>query len=309
MEAAWRPSASIKNLQARSQLLWDIRQFFHERDMVEVQTPLLGRATVTDRYIESYAVADAGFLQTSPEYFLKRLLAAGMPSCYQLASVFRDNEVGRWHNPEFTMLEWYRLGYSAAELRQEVSELVNVILGEEEFETWSFRELILKQLAIDIDKRNSVQLDKLLSPPNNERGIQSHEMYDFLYVCATTKKLPGRLFITNFPAENAALAKTCMVNGVEVADRFELLIDQLEIANGYDELLDAEELNHRMNRDNQLRSSAGLPMVSTDSKLLDAMQHGLPPCAGVALGVDRLCALKVQANSLKEVVAFTSETI
>lgn len=309
MATSWQPSASIDNLRVRAQILWDIRKFFHNRNILEVQTPLLGRTTVTDRYIASYEIAGEGYLQTSPEYLLKRLLAAGMPSCYQLASVFRHAESGRWHNPEFTMLEWYRIGFSATELRREVSELIDGVLGVAEYVTWSFNTLLNQQLAIDFTQSSPQQLQSILPKLGYHGTLAPNEVNDFLYSQATQHPLPPRLFICDFPKESAALAKTKMVNGKEVADRFELWVDQLEIANGYDELLDAAELSQRMDRDNQLRDDDGLPKIAKDTKLLAAMKHGLPTCSGVALGFDRLCALKVNANRLEEVLSFSNDQL
>lgn len=309
MSTSWQPSASIDNLKVRAQILWNIRKFFHNRNVLEVQTPLLGRTTVTDRYIASYEIPGEGYLQTSPEYLLKRLLAAGMPSCYQLASVFRDDESGRWHNPEFTMLEWYRIGFSATDLRREVAELVDCILGKADYVTWPFDTLMEQQLSIDFTRLNSQKLQSILTKLGYHGTLKTHEVNDFLYSQATQRPLPPRLFICDFPKESAALAKTKMVNGKEVAERFELWVNQLEIANGYDELVDAAELSRRMDRDNQLRDDDGLPIIAKDAKLLAAMEHGLPTCAGVALGFDRLCALKVNANSLDEVLSFSNDRV
>ena len=273
-DSDWQPLASVAALTQRAALLRRIREFFHQRDVVEVQTPLLGKATVTDPDVDSIAVGSR-FLQTSPEYFMKRLLVAGMPSCYQLASAFRQDEQGRNHNPEFTLLEWYRLGFDHLQLMREVAELVDDVLGPTEVRNATYAELVG-----DLDR------------PREELDLA------FANAC---DELVGRWFITDYPAEQAALARLASDTA---AARFEMVIDGVEIANGYWELLDAETHRIRFQRDNEIRRQRGKPEQTEDEAFLAALDAGLPSCAGVALGVDRLVMLALGADHLDRVLTF-----
>lgn len=274
----WQPLAEISALRARAGMLHTLRQFFSERDVLEVHTPLLGADTVTDVDVESIAVPGYGFLQTSPEYFLKRLLAAGVPDCYQLAQVFRHDERGRYHNPEFTLLEWYRLGFDQHRLMAELRTLVDEILGPADWRTVTYAEL-----AGDI-QRPRADLD-----------------LDFANACG---ELDGRWFVMDYPADQAALARVVESSTGPVAARFELVIDGLEIANGYWELLDAQTHRQRFDADNVTRQQRGLPTRVVDDAFMQALESGLPACAGVALGVERLLMLLTGAERIEEVLTF-----
>lgn len=269
-----------QRLRLRAQTLGAIRAFFAARDVVEVQTPVLGPATVTDPDIESIAVPGYGFLQTSPEYQMKRLLSAGAPSIYQLGPVFRHEERGRLHNPEFTMLEWYRLGFDDQQLMQEVAELVAVVLGPGNVQTVTYQ-----QLVGDLSDRGSVQRSEL----------------DLRFAEACERLQPGRFFVVDYPADQAALARLRPDNP-SVAARFELVIDGVEIANGYWELLDPTEHERRFAADRVRRKSLGQMDVEPDQPFLAALRSGLPNCAGVALGIDRLLMLAQNADRLDEVL-------
>lgn len=277
MNDFWEPSCSLDALTARGELLQSIRQFFAAREVLEVQTATLASHTVTDIAIESLRVADTAFLQTSPEYQLKRLLVAGAPSIYQMGPVFRAGEAGRLHNPEFTLLEWYRLGFDEVMLMAEVVELVDLVLGPQPVRVLTYRELV------GTVEGNADVLD---------------------LACADAlAKLPGRVFVTEYPAEQAALARLNSANPA-VAARFELVVDGVEIANGYHELGDAAELRGRFVDDCTRRKQAGLFCPEVDERFLGAMEAGLPDCAGVALGVDRLLMLQMGALNLAEVMPF-----
>ena len=269
-----------ERLRLRAQTLGAIRAFFAARDVVEVQTPVLGPATVTDPDIESIAVPGYGFLQTSPEYQMKRLLSAGAPSIYQLGPVFRHEERGRLHNPEFTMLEWYRLGFDDQQLMQEVAELVAVVLGPGNVQTVTYQ-----QLVGDLSDRGSVQRSEL----------------DLRFAEACERLQPGRFFVVDYPADQAALARLRPDNP-SVAARFELVIDGVEIANGYWELLDPTEHERRFAADRVRRKTLGRMDVEPDQPFLAALRSGLPNCAGVALGIDRLLMLAQNADRLDEVL-------
>ncbi|HBK13637.1 MAG TPA: hypothetical protein DDZ32_12390 [Gammaproteobacteria bacterium] len=269
-----------ERLRLRAQALEAIRGFFATRDVVEVQTPVLAPATVTDPDVESIAVPGYGFLQTSPEYQMKRLLSAGAPSIYQLGPVFRHEERGRLHNPEFTMLEWYRLGFDDQQLMQEVAELVALVLGPDAVQTVTYQ-----QLVGDVSDRGDVQRSEL----------------DLRFAEACEKLQPGRFFVVDYPADQAALARLRPDNP-SVAARFELVIDGIEIANGYWELLDPTEHERRFAADRARRKALGRTDVEPDQPFLTALRRGLPNCAGVALGVDRLLMLAQNADRLDEVL-------
>lgn len=269
-----------ERLRLRAQALEAIRGFFAARDVVEVQTPVLAPATVTDPDVESIAVPGYGFLQTSPEYQMKRLLSAGAPSIYQLGPVFRHEERGRLHNPEFTMLEWYRLGFDDQQLMQEVAELVAQVLGPDAVQTVTYQ-----QLVGDVSGRGDVQRGEL----------------DLRFAEACEKLQPGRFFVVDYPADQAALARLRPDNP-SVAARFELVIDGIEIANGYWELLDPTEHERRFAADRARRKALGRTDVEPDQPFLTALRRGLPNCAGVALGVDRLLMLAQNADRLDEVL-------
>ncbi|MEM9620127.1 MAG: amino acid--tRNA ligase-related protein [Pseudomonadota bacterium] len=283
---AWQPSASIAALTRRARLLGAIREFFAARDVLEVQTPVLGQFGVTDPDVPGIAVPDYGFLQTSPEYFMKRLLAAGMPDCYQLGPAFRDGESGRLHNPEFTLLEWYRHDYDDQQLMAEVAELVSVLLGPADVATISYAELVFS--------------DRYVAHPCAVDAPR--DVLDLRFAEACRQLSPGRFFIVDYPADQAALAR--LRPAQDPAARFELVIDGIEIANGYWELVDADEHERRFAQDNRLRAGRGLPSVEADPELLAALRSGLPDCAGVAVGVDRLLMLVLQQPRIGAVMPF-----
>ena len=276
----WRPRCDLDALQSRAALLHELRSFFRERNVLEAQTALLAEHTVTDLNIESLAVGSAGYLQTSPEYQLKRLLAAGAPSLYQIAPAFRAGEAGRLHNPEFTLLEWYRLGFDDQALMQEVADLVDRVLGPAEFRTITYTRLVG---ADAVARLEPAELD-----------LRFSEAAD---------ALKGRWFITRYPADQAALARLCP-DDPDVAARFELVVDGVELANGYWELTDAEEQRRRFAADVEARRVRGLVEPTVDEKFLSALEAGLPDCAGVALGVDRLLMLSMGRDRLADVMPF-----
>jgi len=301
----WRPTASLATLQARAQALGAIRSFFVTRDVLEVQTPLLGRHGVTDPEIAAYAVlparlmgpsnpaitraqqAQAGVLQTSTEYHQKRLLAAGVGDNYTLGPVFRADEQGRLHSPEFTMLEWYRLGFDDRALMAELSELVDLLLGAADYSTHSYSDLVAGVTLSDDERRT----------------VPASAHADLLLTRAIATLGSGRHFIVDYPAEAAVLARLDPVNPA-VARRFELVIDGIEVANGYFELTDVATHHDRFVTDQRVREARGLNGVVADDALLAAVAAGLPECAGVALGFDRLLLLMLGAESLAEVQAF-----
>ena len=275
----WRPAARIEHLKQRAELLAQARAFFAERNVIEVQTPVLAKHTVTEPDVQSIEVPGYGYLQTSPEYQMKRLLAAGMPSCYQLGPAFRHGEQGRLHNPEFTMLEWYRLGFDHNQLMYEVADMVDALLGPKPYQRLTYEDVVGK----------------------NEG--RTRDALDLAFADACERLTPGRFFITDYPADQAALAR---INpDGQTAARFELVIDGVEIANGYWELLDVEEHRQRFKTDGEIRQQRGLPAMAVDEAFIAALQHGLPACAGVAMGFDRLVMLGIGAKALSDVTAVT----
>ena len=294
----WRPSCSVETLRERGLLLATVRRFFEDHGVLEVQTPVLGRSTVTDPAIDSVSTDAGQYLQTSPEYHMKRLLAADAPSIYQIGPVFRAGEAGRWHNPEFTMVEWYRLGFDANALMTEVALLVDALLGPASYETHRCADLVRARFGIDIDDRWAiVEFGRAhgLAEPRPDEAL------DLALAEALRSLECRRVFVTEFPAAMAALARLG-ANGY--AARFELVIDGLEVANGYHELTDAELLAERFATDVRTRGVRRLRGVEPDQRLLAAQRHGLPDCAGVAMGFDRLLALKLGAAAVTDVMAF-----
>ena len=275
----WRPAARIEHLKQRAELLAQARAFFAERNVIEVQTPVLAKHTVTESDVQSIEVPGYGYLQTSPEYQMKRLLAAGMPSCYQLGPAFRHGEQGRLHNPEFTMLEWYRLGFDHNQLMYEVADMVDALLGPKPYQRLTYEDVVGKSEG------------------------RTRDALDLAFADACERLTPGRFFITDYPADQAALAR---INpDGQTAARFELVIDGVEIANGYWELLDVEEHRQRFKTDGEIRQQRGLPAMAVDEAFIAALQHGLPACAGVAMGFDRLVMLGIGAKALSDVTAVT----
>ena len=298
-EAAWRPSCSVSTLRERGALLAETRAFFAARDVLEVQTPVVGRRTVIDPALDSISTRDGRYLQTSPEYHMKRLLAAGAPSIYQIVPAFRDGEAGRRHNPEFTMLEWYRVGFDAPALMAEVAALVDSLLGEAPYESLACADLLRERFGVSIDNPHALlELgDTLgLAEPRLDEAL------DLALAEALSSEAGRRVFVTGFPAALAALAR---LGDDGRADRFELIVDGVEVANGYHELADAAELAARMEADTERRRVLGKAEIAPDEALLGAHQKGLPDCAGVAMGVDRLLMLKLGAPSLADVMAFS----
>jgi len=315
----WRPAAPLANLRIRAQFLTQIRQFFAQHHVLEVETPLLATTTATDPHLESLQVPQVFtgdlkpcYLQTSPEFAMKRLLAAYGEPIYQIAKAFRKDEKSRRHNPEFTMLEWYQPGYSLTQLMDEVEALVTTLLGQRIIARASYRELFQQQLNIDPHLASIEQLAELacreleLSATDYGRA----EYLDLLFSHVIEPNMKGDCFVYDFPMQQAALAAVEQdKQGMKVAKRFELFLNQMEIANGYSELLDADEQRQRFESDCAVRRRQGLSQYPVDEKLLAALQHGLPSCSGVAVGVDRLLMAALNASSIDEIIAFPIDQI
>lgn len=310
-DALWRPSASMDTLKKRACIMAQIRAFFNARDYLEVETPVMGAHGVTDVYLESIQAHCSGktyALQTSPEYHMKRLLAAGSGPIFQLARAFRDDEIGRWHNPEFTMLEWYRPGFDHHELLGEVGDFLQEILNCKPFVITNYRSAFLKACQLDPFDTSLVELQTCLQRfelaqvlPHDETDV---DQYLFLLMSHVVEPYlaqhDGPVGVVDFPPSQAALA--CVNNGV--AERFEVYYRGIELANGFHELTDASIQAARFDHDLEIRRARGLATPKPDFHLLEAMKHGLPASSGVALGVDRLIALALGHTSIQESLAF-----
>jgi len=316
--ADWQPTASVATLRARALMLGRIRAYFAEERVVEVETPQLSSAAVTDVHLASIPARVEGvgavFLHTSPEYAMKRLLAAGLGDCYQVCRVFRDGERGRLHNPEFTMVEWYRAGLGADALMDDVETLLGRALAGvrrlEKAERCTYRNAVRRHAGVD----PMLADDEALRTALQEHGVaipgqQSRDGLLDLLVSAVVGPRLGRqrpAFIVDYPASQAALARVRPDQGeFPVADRFELYLDGVELANGFHELADADEQRARFESDLAERRRRGLPTPPLDQRFLASLEHGLPDCSGVALGFDRLVMVALGLDSLEGAMAFT----
>lgn len=312
----WRPSASQERLAARAALMQQVRHFFHTRGVMEVETPLLCQGTVPDSGIEIFSVpmqdADSPdrYLQTSPEFAMKRLLASGSGDIFQIAKAFRQEEKGRYHNPEFTLLEWYRVGWDHVALMSEVAGLVGDALGCDGWQIWPYRALFIEILGVDplaedVDATRLLDVAhaKLGSVPD---GLDRDALLDILMSHCIEPAIRdwGIVFVTDFPLSQAALARTIEVANTAVAARFECYVAGRELANGYWEQSDPVALATQLDAENERRRQRGLPERPIDERLLAAQRQGFPDCAGVALGIDRLLAMQASADSLTEVISF-----
>ncbi|MEM1089511.1 MAG: EF-P lysine aminoacylase EpmA [Pseudomonadota bacterium] len=297
----WEPSAEPRALKLRAALNAAIRGFFADRGVLEVETPLLQRSANPDPAIEPLAIAGGeGYLRTSPEFAQKRLLCAGSGPIYELGRVFRAGEAGRYHHPEFTMLEWYRPGFGLAELISEVADLINLSLrlaGAEDLPLVQVRyaELLEQHLgaAVPVDLAGLRQACVTLTSIDDVRAaaLSEDECLDLLFTVAGEALPVDQLtFVTHFPVKQAALARIDPTDPT-VALRFEAFAGGMELANGYDELRSAQELAGRFADDNRRRKAAGLRPLPIDQRLLAAQRSGLPACSGVSVGVDRLLML------------------
>jgi lysyl-tRNA synthetase class 2 len=309
----------MRAIRLRARLNAAIRGFFARRDVLEVETPVLSQAGNTEPNIASFSLEFSGrtngaprtrWLRTSPEYALKRLLAAGIGDCYELGRVFRDGEAGARHNPEFTMLEWYRVGWDHERLIDEVAELINAALAlvdrHATLERIAWRDLYRERLAIDPVTANDGELQRALGDVRvDPQGLTRDDWLDLLL---THRLQPGfaddtMLAVFDYPASQAALARL-RPGDPPLAERFELYLGPLELANGYHELIDPAEQRARFERDVSMREARGGVAPPIDERLLSAMRSGLPPCAGVALGIDRLLMAMLGSTRIADVLAF-----
>jgi lysyl-tRNA synthetase class 2 len=316
----WRPTAGLPALRLRAQLLWLTREFFRERGVLEVETPFAVARGVTDVQIASLRLdgSPARFLHTSPEHAMKRLLAAGSGDIYQVSKVFRAGERSALHNPEFTMVEWYRLGMSLDQIMDETALLAATLLRE----GWPAAALPVEQISYQQAFARELGLDPLIAGEGELRqrcadlglagagsaSTTRDDLLDFLVATQIGPRLGGAglTLLHHYPASQAALAQLDAADP-RTALRFELYARGVELANGYVELADAAEQSRRFEADRRQRQQRGLPDITPDEKLLAALATGLPGCAGVAMGFDRVAMLAAGATRIDEVLAFPWE--
>ena len=321
----WQPTLSWQNAQKRSEVLYQVREFFRQRKVVEVETPALSQGTVTDVYLDALTcqynfLADSPavqstelFLQTSPEFHMKRLLASGYGCIFQISKAFRHEESGKNHNPEFTILEWYRIGFDQFELMSEVADLLQVVLDSNKALFTSYQDIFIETVAVDplittfdqlvgVLNRHDKAADWLIEMNDADLLLQ----FIFTEMIEPTIGIHQPQFIYDFPIAQASLAKRS-TDDPRVAQRFECYYRGIELVNGFNELTDAIEQVLRFEEDNVKRSAQGLPVKPIDRNFIAALNHGLPQCSGVALGIDRLVMLVLDIKNISEVQSFSIE--
>ncbi|MDD1795846.1 elongation factor P--(R)-beta-lysine ligase [Enterovibrio sp. ZSDZ42] len=318
MTPQWRPTSDIETLKARATLMRNIRQFFAERDVMEVDTPAMSQATVTDIHLHTFRTDFVGpgyakgiplYLMTSPEFHMKRLLAAGSGAIYQINKAFRNEEAGRHHNPEFTMLEWYRPGFDHHALMDEMDVLLQLVMRLGQAERMTYQDAFISVLGVCPLEGTMAQLKSAartlglsdIAEPEEDRDTLLQLLFSVGVEPDIGQTVPA--FVYNFPASQAALAKVCS-DDKRVAARFEVYFKGIELANGFYELDNADEQLARFEEDNRKRESMGLNAQPIDDHLIEAIRHGLPDCAGVALGIDRLIMLALGKSHIDDVIAF-----
>ncbi len=315
-EKNWQPTATFANINARAKLLAAIRSFFSDRNVLEVETPLLAHYSVTDPHMQAITAqnplggSSPFYLQTSPEYAMKRLLAAGSGPIFQICKAFRKGEASRRHNPEFTLLEWYRPDFDDHQLMEEIEGLLRALNANwPAFEKVTYHSLFEQHLQIN---PHSIDVGSLQKVARQYIDVQmdSDNKDDWLNlllaeVIEPTLGIKAPVFVIEYPSSQSALAQLSPnQQGVEIARRFELYIDSVELANGYFELNDVTEQRRRFNQDQQMREQLQRPTIASDQFLLAAMEHGLPSCSGVALGIDRLLMLLLKVHTIDDVIFF-----
>jgi lysyl-tRNA synthetase class 2 len=321
MSPDWRPSCTVQQLRQRAQLLQDIRTFFADKGVLEVETPLLCRSIGSDPNVDFFTSQcctpphiETFYLQTSPEFAMKRLLAAGSGSIYQICKAFRNSEVGRFHNPEFTMLEWYRVGFDLPALMDEIADLLLYVSGD------NARWRNIERISYSAVFHRHTGLDALKFSPEAyaqcalQRGVpeaaelcgDDHAVWlDLLFSHLIQPHLgrPGITLVYDYPACQSSLARS-KPDQPELSERVEVFVAGVELGNGYFELADTEEQERRFLQEIDLRRNRGLPPTVPDQRLLAALQSGLPACAGMAIGLDRLLMLLHGSEHIDTVLAF-----
>ncbi|MFK7767624.1 MAG: EF-P lysine aminoacylase EpmA [Mariniblastus sp.] len=317
------PTASIENLRRRAQVLASIRRFFDQKNFFEVDTPTLSHDIVVDRYLQPVGISKSDltgrssdssqrmWLQTSPEFGMKRLMVAGADAIYQICKCYRCDEIGTLHNPEFTMLEWYRAGDDMVAGMDLLAELVETILERPKSKRLSYREAFKRYADVDPFESSMESLESAARAGGIGVELKGESRDGWLNLMLSQIVEPNLginapMVIYDWPVSQSALA-VVRDDECPVAERFEIYVDGVELANGYHELLDPEELARRNVINNQQRVKDGNALLPENSRLLDAMRVGMPQCSGVALGVDRLVMLAIGASTVADVIAFPVE--
>lgn len=317
---SWRPTSGPAVATQRASILRRLRGYFDSASILEIDTPALSHAAASDVQLESLAVKsvlrkESLFLHTSPEFFMKRLLAAGYPDIYSITRVFRDGEIGKQHQPEFTMVEWYRLGFGLSAIIKEALQVIAVALDnpilKEDIAVLDYREAFTSIFAIDPLTAPVESLADVAGADQALRDSIGDVRQDWLDLLLATKIsqsfVSDRLTVLqHYPADQAALARLCP-NNAEVADRFEIFMGSTELANGYVELCDCVEQAARIQSDQAERQQRGLPQRPVDQQFVAALKSGLPACAGVALGLERLHMIGNHSNDIRDVITFAFE--
>ncbi|BBC40722.1 elongation factor P--(R)-beta-lysine ligase [Photobacterium damselae subsp. piscicida] len=318
MQMTWQPTADVAMLKQRAKLIAAIRQFFYQRDVLEVDTPAMSQATVTDIHLHTFKTEFVGlgfadgqilYLMTSPEFHMKRLLSAGSGAIYQICKSFRNEESGRYHNPEFTMLEWYRPGFDHHQLMDEMDELLQLILGCQQAERMSYQQAFLNVLGVCPLEGSMLELKQAAAKLGLSDIAEPEEDRDTLLQLLFSIGIEGKIgqevpaFVYDFPASQAALAQINPTDN-RVAERFEVYFKGIELANGFHELANGDEQLIRFEADNHKRIEMGLEPQPIDMNLVNALRAGFPDCAGVALGIDRLIMLALGLKHIDQVTAF-----
>ena len=314
----FEPSCDLATWKARFALTEKIREFFKTRHVQEVETPVLSRASGTDAHLDYFETVGkpTRYLMTSPEFHLKRLLAAGFGDIFEIAHAFRLDEVGRKHNSEFQLVEWYRVGMHYEELMKEVEDLVSVILGKKiQAERLTFREAYLRYAKVDPFSSTATDFRRALKEndvPDVEGSdsFSTEDWWDYLMVTVVEPHLGKETpqFLMDYPESCAALAQTYEnSNGDVVAKRFELYIENMELCNGYEELTDPVEQRRRFETDIAWRKANRRPVPAMDEKFLAALEHGMPAASGVAMGLDRLYMLALGKKNIEDVILFMDD--
>ncbi len=321
-QQSWQPLPGVESSLRRAAMLKRARDFFEQRNVLEVDTPILSRFAVSDPQIENIEVTlqlDPGkswYLQTSPEYCMKRLLSAGYPDIYEICKVFRDAERGRHHQPEFTMVEWYRLNFGLNDIMQDTVEFIACLVDTKRFVRapvfLSYRQVFSKFAGIDLLKVDVGMLAKSVAADDQLKDSLGDRRDDWLNLVLaeriSRKFPPDQLTVLHhYPASQAALAQICP-DDVSVSDRFEVFAGAIELANGYVELLDAKEQIGRFEKDQMMRKEAGKQQRPIDDAFIAALESGLPACAGVAVGFDRVHMLNEGADDIRGALTFSFET-
>ncbi|NOH99148.1 elongation factor P--(R)-beta-lysine ligase [Vibrio sp. 99-70-13A1] len=314
----WMPAASTRQLQQRAELIRQIREFFFERKVMEVDTPAMSHATVTDVHLHTFKTEFVGpgyaggqklFFMTSPEFHMKRLLASGSGCIYQICKSFRNEENGRYHNPEFTMLEWYRVGFNHHDLMDEMDVLLQQVLKCDSAQRMTYQQAFIDVLGVCPLEASMDELKQVAGPlglsdiadPEQDRDTLLQLLFSIGVEPKIGQVVPA--FVFDFPASQAALAKI-NAHDSRVADRFEVYFKGIELANGFHELDNPQEQLKRFEEDNVKRLEMGLAAQPIDHHLIEALKAGLPECAGVALGIDRLIMLALGYDHIDDVTAF-----